>query len=118
MALLFQSARLVADMSYAKKTNGYRGITVKGTRYRWCFRSDAQDSTVTLQGTESGGQQAVAILRDCPDPWITFPAATRWVLVTPKIVRQMIEQALARGWNPTRRAAPVTFYYEPDDHAE
>ena len=104
-------------MSYAKKTNSYRGITVEGTRYRWCFRSGAQDSSVTIQGVESSGQQAVARLRDCPNPWLAAPALTRQILVTPKIVRRMIQQALARGWQPTRRAAPVTFDYEPDDDA-
>ena len=100
-------------MSYAKKTNGYRSITVEGTRYRWCFRSGARDSTVTIQGAESSGQQAVAKLRDCPDPWLAAPTLTRQIVVTPRIVRRMIEQALAQGWQPTRRAAALTFYYKP-----
>jgi hypothetical protein len=97
-------------MSYARKTGGYRGITVDGARYRWRFRADARHSTVTLQSAEfSGGQQAVARLRDCPDPWLAAPDASRRVLLTPRLVRRMIQQALARGWQPTRRATGITF---------
>jgi len=44
-----------------------------------------------------------------------MPEPTRQMLVTPRIVRRTILQALARGRQPKRRAAPVTFDYEPDD---
>ena len=104
-------------MSYAKKTKGYRGITFEGARYRWHFRSGAHDSTVTIQGAKSGGQQAVARFRGCPDAWLAAPALTGRILVTPRTVRRMIKQALARGWQPASRAEPVTFDYEPATHA-
>jgi hypothetical protein len=105
-------------MSYAKKTNGFRNITVEGARYRWCFRSGRDDSAVTLQGSAPGGQQAVVTMRGLRDPWLAFSDGdARFVAVTPRTVRRMIHQALARAWQPTRRAAPLTFDYEPDDRA-
>ena len=105
-------------MSYAKKANGFRSITVEGAGYRWCFQSGRDNSTVTLQGRESGGQQAVVAMRGLRDPWLAFSDGdARIVSVTPRLVRRMIQQALARGWEPSRRAAPLTLDYEPEDRA-
>lgn len=105
-------------MSYPKKTNGFRHITFEGAGYRWSFRSGRDESTVTLQGSESGGQQATVTMRGLRDPWLAFSDGdARFVSVTPRMIRRMIQQALARGWQPTRRAAPLTFDYEPDDRA-
>ena len=105
-------------MSYAKKTNGFRRITVEGGGYRWCFRSGRDDSTVTLQGSESGGQQAIVTMRGVRDPWLAISDGdAQFVTVTPRVVRRMIQQALARGWQPSRRAAPLRFDFESHDDA-
>lgn len=103
-------------MSYPKKTKGYRGITVEGIRYRWLLRSGPEGSWVTLQGTESGGQQAVVWLRGVPDFWLSFPGpATRIVNITPKLVRRMVQQALAQGWEPMQRGGMVSLDYVEEE---
>ena len=86
-------------MSYAKKANGFRRITVEGAGYRWCFRPGRDDSTVTLQGSESGGQQAIVTLRGVRDPWLAISDGdAQFVSVTPRVVRRMIQQrCLAAG---------------------
>ena len=95
-------------MSYATKTKGYRNITVESVRYRWRFDSGKDDSTVTLLGGDSGGQPAIVTLRGLRDPWLAFSDGTaRFVAITPKMVRRMVGQALAAGWQPERRGAPV-----------
>ncbi|QIF02482.1 hypothetical protein [Roseimicrobium sp. ORNL1] len=102
-------------MSYAKKTNSFRRITVDGAVYRWRFRFAEHDSTMTLQGTESSGQQAIVTMRGVRDPWLNFPAPdVKLVTITARIARRMIQQALARGWKPTERIAPFTFDHEPE----
>lgn len=65
--------------------------------------SGARDCKVTLQGPESGGQQAIVWLRGYPDFWLAFFAPSRQIVVTPKLVRRMIQQALAQGWEPTQQ---------------
>jgi hypothetical protein len=105
-------------MGHAQKAKGFRAITVDGASYRWCFRSGAEDSTVKLQGTNSGGQQAVVTMRGVRDPWVAFSDGNaEWISVTPRIARRMILQALARGWQPARRAAPLRFDFESRGHS-
>jgi len=104
-------------MGYASKSKGYRNITVEGVRYRWRFDSDNENSTVTLQGSESGGQQAIVTLRGLRDPWLAFADGTaRFVVVSPKMVRRMVCQALAAGWQPQRRGAPVRFDFHANEN--
>jgi len=104
-------------MSYPTKAKGFRSITVEGVRYRWCFRSGKDDSTVTLQGSESGYQQAVVMMRGVRDPWLTFSDGRAKVfVVSSRIVRGMIQQAFAHGSQPARRAAPVKFDFETHEN--
>jgi hypothetical protein len=100
-------------MSYATKTNGFRTIMIDGVRYRWRFRPGREDSVVTLQGSESGCQQAIVRLPGVRDPWYAFPYGdAQLVSVTPRTVSQIVRQALARGWEPRQRAVPLTFDLE------
>jgi hypothetical protein len=97
-------------MSYPTKAKGFRSIIVEGVQYRWCFRSGSDDSRVTLQGSESGGQQAVVVLPGVRDPWLAVSdGGAKVTTVSPKIVRRMIQHALSVGWQPARRGAPVRF---------
>jgi hypothetical protein len=98
-------------MTYPKRTKGFRSITVNGAPYRWCFHLGQNDSTVTLQGQESSGQQASVTLPGVGDPWLAMPKGeiTRPALVTPAIVRQIVKEALSRGWKPDKRIAPLNF---------
>ena len=106
-------------MSYATKAKGFRNITVEGVGYRWRFAANNEDSSVTLQGSESGFQQAVAILRGLRDPWLAFSEGdATFVTISPKMVRSMVRRALADGWQPSRRAKPMKFDFElPADRA-
>lgn len=100
-------------MSYAAKAKGFRNITVEGARYRWRFVPGKDDSAVTLQGSESGFQQAIATLRGFRDPWLAFPDRPgKSALISPQVVRQMIRHALSAGWQPRRRAAAFQFDFE------
>src|ERR1051325_817058 len=104
-------------MSYATKAKGFRSITVEGARYRWCFRSGKDDSTVTLQGGESGGQQAIVTMRGVRDPWLAFSEGeVKFLTVSPRIVRRMIQQALGQGWQPAQRAAPFRFDFDTHEN--
>lgn len=100
-------------MSYATKAKGFRNITVDGVRYRWRFAAGKDDSSVTLHSGESGGQQAVAVLRGLRDPWLAFSdGGAKFTTISPRTVGRMIRRALAAGWEPTRRAAPMRFDFE------
>ena len=100
-------------MSYPAKRNGLRGIFVDGVNYHWRFRSFANEGKLTLQGSESGRQQVVVTMPEIQDPWLALPnGSARRVAVTPKIIRVIIQQVLANGWNPTRRGATMQFRYE------
>jgi hypothetical protein len=80
-------------MSYAAKAKGFRSITVEGVRYRWRFVAGKVASSVTLQGCESGFQQAVAVLRGVRDPWLAFSdRAARFTTISPGTVRCMIRR--------------------------
>jgi hypothetical protein len=104
-------------MSYPTKTKGYRNITVEGVPYRWRFNSGKDHSTVTLQGSEPGGQQAIIKLRGWRDPWLNFSDGTaKSVTFSPKMVRRMIQEALAAGWQPTRRAAAIHRDFETHEY--
>ena len=104
-------------MSYPAKAKGYRRITVEGVCYRWRFVSGRDDSTVTLQGGDSGSQQAIVRVRGLRDPWVAFSEGTaKFVTVSPKMVRRMILQALAAGWQPEQRAAPIRLDFESHEN--
>jgi len=104
-------------MSYPTKTKGLRSITVDGARYRWRFHSGRDDSKVTLQSSDSGGQQAIVTLRGFRDPWLAFSDGyAKFVPIPPKLVRRMIHQAIAAGWKPARRAAPVRFDFKSHEN--
>jgi hypothetical protein len=101
-------------MSYATKTKGYRSITINGVRYRWRFVAGKDDGTVTLQGGESGGQQAVVTLRGWKDPWLALSDGNaKPFVVSPKLVRSMVTQALAAGWEPGKRAPDFKTAVDP-----
>ncbi len=100
-------------MSYARKTKGFRTINVDGVQYRWCVRTGPDHGTVTLQGRESGGQQAIVTMRGLRDPWLAFSdGQAKFFTVLPKMVPRLIQQALAHGWQPAQRAAALRFEFE------
>ncbi len=100
-------------MSYARKAKGFRSIRVAGVEYRWCVRTGRDYARVILQGGESGGQQAVVTMRGLRDPWLAFPdSQTKFFTVSPKMVPSIIHRALALGWQPARRMAPLRFEFE------
>lgn len=102
-------------MTYPKKAKGFRNITVNEVSYRWRLRMEQKDSTVTLQGQESSGQQAIVTLRGVNDPWLAMPQTkTDKFIVTPATIRQLINEALRRGWKPNERMAPIKFEFVPN----
>jgi len=110
-------------MSYPNKAKGLRSITVRGTRYRWRVQFGEVDSQVLLYGSESGRQLTSVRLPGVRDFWLTFPeyAGTGeggMIIIKPRLVRQLIEEALVRGWRPEQRGAPLTFDFEPAKPAD
>ncbi len=99
-------------MSHPVKTKGFRVITVDGVTYRWRLRMGQNDSAVTLQSAKSAGQQAIITLLGVGDPWLAMPEGTSFrFIVTPATIRQLINDALQRGWNPNERVAPLKFEF-------
>lgn len=79
--------------------------------YRWRLRMGEKDSTVTLQGSESSGQQVVITLAGIRNPWLAMPEEINRVVVTPALVRELINEAIRRGWKPNERVAPIKFEF-------
>jgi hypothetical protein len=99
-------------MSYTTKAKGYRSITVEGVRYRWRFVTGKDKGTVTLQGDDPSGQQAIVTSRSWSDPWLSLSdGKAKAFAVAPKLVRELILLALAKGWKPGKRGK--TFKCEP-----
>lgn len=102
-------------MSIARK--GSRRIIVGGTRYDWRIRKQPTYSQaltdspmlLAIQASEEGPRR-VLVVDLCvsrPDNWLS-PHATR---ITPAMVRDIIEKALAAGWTPRSGGAPLRFEY-------
>jgi hypothetical protein len=101
-------------MSYANKKKGFREITVEGICYRWRLRTGVDDGRVTLQASDSGGQQAIIAVRGARDPWLCIEQCSpELTTVSPKIVRRMIQQALAAGWQPAQPGTTIKLNFEP-----
>jgi hypothetical protein len=101
-------------MSYARKQKGFRNIVVEGARYRWCLRTGIDYYHVVLQGALSEGQQAIVAMRGSRDPWLSISEGrAELVIMTPKTVRLMIQQALAAGWQPAQPREPLKINYQP-----
>ncbi len=103
-------------MAYATKTRGFRLITVAGVRCRWRASVGEWDTLVTLQSAcTKGAQQAQALVPDYTSSWLAFPElVSQFLVVTPALARRIIEQALALGWQPELRAAPLRFTVPAD----
>lgn len=89
-------------MAYARKSKGYRRITVDGVTCRWRFDTEGPETAVTLQAGASSGQQAAIVFADVPGWWQRSPSAEhRPPSVSPRHVARLVRIALQRGWTPT-----------------
>ncbi|MGE6758642.1 hypothetical protein ACQKGO_11555 [Corallococcus interemptor] len=64
---------------------------------------------LAIQPSEEGSRRVLVVDLDVsrPDNWMA-PHATR---ITPAIVRDIIEKALAAGWKPRSGGGPLRFDY-------
>ena len=112
-----------ADEQTAKQTQKYkkvmalstknsRPITVNGTHYRWAIAPDSGYVTLVVEQSQGKGQRiAVQILTDIHDFWTEFPnvKGLNLKVVTPKVVRQCILEALCAGWKPAMPGTQMDF---------
>jgi len=96
-------------MSITKK--GSRRIVVRGIAYRWVVRPKPTYCQALTWGSfsfaaelEVSGQSTLVVTLDAarPDNWV----GEQGFVITPSLVAQAIEQALARGWKPESKGSP------------
>lgn len=80
-------------------------IVVNGTSFRWAVAARSQSETglvtVVVQPPDNGSKLAVQV--PCRDPYLNIaqPAPEYDVRsITPRLVRQLIDDARSIGWNP------------------
>ena len=107
-------------MAYAFKTRGFRLIIVAGVRCRWCVRMGEHDTVITLQSSSiKSCQQAFVTFPGYTNSWLSMPNRTsEFIVITPALVRCVVERAFFLGWQPELPAAPLRFTFHPKlDHA-
>ena len=111
-------------MAYATKTRGFRRITVAGVPCRWGVRMGEDDTVITLQSARvKSCQQVFVTLPGYSNSWLALPweraaRSIKFVVITPALVRRVIERACSLGWQPEMPAAPLAFTFHPElDHA-
>ena len=96
-------------MSITQK--GSRRIVVRGIAYRWVVRPKPTYCQAMTWGPlsfaaelEVSGQSTLVVTLDAarPDNWV----GEQGFVITPSLVAQAIEQALARGWKPESKGSP------------
>jgi hypothetical protein len=102
-------------MSYPKKAEGWRCITVESQRFRWRFVAGDKASNLILQGSVSSSQQVIVTLTDWRDPWLfvgqTAVPENEPKVVTARFASQAISFALAQGWKPEETGPPMRVDY-------
>jgi hypothetical protein len=108
-------------MSYPKKRQGRRAITVDGQHYRWKLWPSSPNSRLVVTGSKNGGQRLEIILLGWQDPWLAISgiqvddgsmtlltdAANIPEVIASRFIREMIEFGLSQGWNPEFAAPPL-----------
>jgi hypothetical protein len=108
-------------MSYPKKRQGRRAITVDGQHYRWKLWPSSPNSRLVVTGSKNGGQRLEIILLGWQDPWLAISgiqvddagmtlftdAANSPAVIASGFVRETIEFGLSHGWNPEVAAPPL-----------
>ncbi len=108
---------LAEPMTIPKK--GSRYLWVGGVEYAWRIRkkptyaqgafSSAMRLAVQCR-SEANGPRSVLVVSLCvrrPDNWV----APHQTAVTPAVIRDIVERALAAGWAPTSGGTPFSFDY-------
>jgi hypothetical protein len=98
-------------------SKGSRAIRLGGHDYRWRVRRRPTYSqanawgpmSVSIQSCTEGARSVLVVsLRvSRPDSWL----APHQTGLTPDIVRDIIERAVAAGWDPLGTRSPVAFEY-------
>ena len=99
-------------MAFPKKLR-FRRITIDGVVYRWQFSGGEMQGVISIYGPLSSGRNLKIRSQDWFDMWLSYPFH-RWRashIVTPALVRQAIEFALSRGWEPNSRGKPFILEY-------
>ena len=103
-------------MSYPKKAKGWRSLTLNNQQFRWRFILKAEDSLLKLQASSSASQQAVIVLRNWRNPWLsTSVLPNELKILTAKFASQAVEFALQNGWKPDKAGAAIRFEYTNEE---
>jgi len=89
-----------------------RPIIIDEENYRWAIAPDSGYVTLVVEKTGVKGQKiAVQILTDINDFWTEFPDVKNLKLdiVTPKLVRHCIIEALKKNWSPDKPGKQMDF---------
>lgn len=98
-------------MSLSKRKS--RIIVVGENQYRWSPAQDSGFIVLVVQDSSGNGKRLEVIISD--DQHIIIEngsysieiGSTRSLIVQPKLVAQIITDALALGWNPKENGKPV-----------
>ena len=124
-ALSLTAPRPKLGPMHPSKRRGFRPITVGGTAFSWRLRPGAKQSTLVVRSSDSSGQALIVTLSDWRDPWLNISgfdvnedgmqvytsAVNQPASITAAFVRQAIEAALKRGWDPEARSQPFALEY-------
>lgn len=103
-------------MSYPNKKKGWRNIIVNNQQFRWCFLLKAEYCLLKLQGASSASQQAVFVLHNWRDPWLSDSVLPNELKVlTSKFASQAVAFALQNGWKPDKVGAAIRFEFKNDE---
>lgn len=86
-------------------SKGLRKIEVKGVDYCWLAKGDDGYINLFIENSEQSGQLLSTAFSYHPGktPFAPNPEGKAQFVVTPSIVRKVIEHGLANGWTPNER---------------
>jgi hypothetical protein len=103
-------------MTLARK--GTRRITVEGTAYRWVVAPNDGYMVLVAESADGPGQRLEAYFRyhDLCEPAEAgaFRVVGQRRSIRPGVVRAIVQAALGRGWQPTKRGLPSFRVYDAD----
>jgi hypothetical protein len=100
-------------------TRGTRCITVDGAAYRWVVSPDDAYMVLVAELANEPGQRLEALFRyhdlcEAPGAGVLRIVGQRRT-VRPGVVRAVVQVALRRGWQPSRRGLPAFRVLDADE---
>jgi hypothetical protein len=98
-------------MTISKRNS--RTVIVDGEEYRWSPSQDSGYMILVVQNSSGQGKKLEVVISDDKNIVIENGSYTiengdsNKLMITPKLVQQVIREAIVLGWNPTELGPPV-----------